>query len=124
MNKLMNFFQNFHSRPKRSQEIYKEGCVQFYQTPCNTLLPSSAVASTPTSVKAEVSFILTLHQISSGAFQISSGATQISSDTTQISSGATQLSSGAAGKVLKLILMNSTYLVWLYALSYDQKQDS
>ena len=74
----------------------------------NTFLPSSALASTPTSVEAEVSFILTLHQISSGATQISSGVTQISS-------GATQISSGATGKVLKLILMNSTYLVWLYA---------
>ena len=62
------------------------------------LLQSSVLASTPTSVeaKAEVSFILTLHQISSGATQISSG-------TTQISNGTTQKSSGANGKVLKLI---------------------
>ena len=57
-------------------------------------MPSSALASTPTSVEAEVSFILTLHQISSGVAQISSGATQISSGTAQISSG-------AAGKVLE-----------------------
>ena len=56
-------------------------------------------------VEAEVSFILTLHQISSGVAQISSG-------TTQISSGAAQISSGTAGKVLKLILINS---IWLYA---------
>ena len=68
-------------------------------------LSSSALASTPTSVEAEVSFILTLHQISSGIAQISSG-------TAQISSGAAQISSGTAGKVLKLIFINS---IWLYA---------
>ena len=63
-------------------------------------LLSSALASTPTSVEAEVSLILTLHQISSGA--------------TQIGSGVTQISSGATGKVLELILINSINLVLLY----------